>query len=413
MVFRPISKLTSKWRLLVGHGGGETISMLFRGMGYVIVHPKEEDAQKSTFFKRLKPWLRNRCHKSRFSRQVSEKGMSHSTMLNKKDGKASPKKQILKPISFGSPTRSVPHNASEVVPIGDSRLLFCDNNIGNALLELRLAPDGSMACPLIERLIRGIEDGVIDDIEGIALVENASRKYIFALPSLSLKQRKKARKKKSKQGKLTAPRSALLRILIDKDDQLQAEMIPDFRSWLIERAPELGKAHNYLPDSGGLNIEGLAWDPAHQALLLGVRTPVRNGRPLILRVRLKSPDGALTTDNFEMLPAITLQLKDVGEEQGIRAMEYDPSRNLFLIVIGNSTSASKAPFSLYTWDGNEQGVVRRHKRIRFHKRMKVEGVTHATIGGRGAIVFVDDAGGYQFIWDDDPRLSKISQPTNC
>jgi hypothetical protein len=36
--------------------------------------------------------------------------------------------------------------------------------------------------------------------------------------------------------------------------------------------------------------------------------------------------------------------------------------------------------------------------------MKVEGVTHARIDGRGAIVFVDDSGGYQVLWDDDPRL---------
>ena len=325
--------------------------------------------------------------------------------MGKNNGKASRKEQILKPIGFGSPSRSGPHNASEVVALGDSRLLFCDNNIGDALLELRLAPDGSMACPLIERPLQGVEAGVIDDIEGIALIENAGRKYIFALPSLSLKQRKKKRKKKSKQGKTAAPRSVLLRILICEDDQLQPEMIPDFRPWLIERAPELGKAHKYLPDSGGLNIEALAWDPVNQALLLGVRTPVSEGKPLILRVRLEEIDGPWTLDNLGMLPAITLQPEDVGEEQGIRAMEYDPSRNAFLIVMGNSTSGSKAPFSLYSWDGNSEGIVRRFKQIRFHKKMKVEGVTHGTIDGRGAVLFVDDAGGYQFLWDDDPRLS--------
>jgi hypothetical protein len=262
-----------------------------------------------------------------------------------------------------------------------------------------------MACPLIERPLQGIEAGVIDDIEGITLVENAGRKYIFALPSLSLKQRKKVHKKKSRQGKIAAARSVLLRIRITEDEQLQAELIPDFRSWLIERAPELGKAHRYLPDSGGLNIEGVAWDSASHALLLGVRTPVSDRRPLILRVRLKEFDGPWALDNFEMLPPITLEPEYRGEDQGIRALEYDPSRNVFLIVIGNATSASTAPFSLYTWDGNAQGLVRRFKQIRFHKRMKVEGVTHATIGGRGALVFVDDAGGYQLLWDDDPRLS--------
>jgi hypothetical protein len=50
------------------------------------------------------------------------------------------------------------------------------------------------------------------------------------------------------------------------------------------------------------------------------------------------------------------------------------------------------------------GMVKRFKRISFHKKMRPEGVTHGTIGGRGVIVFVDDRGGYQFIWSDDPRL---------
>jgi hypothetical protein len=42
--------------------------------------------------------------------------------------------------------------------------------------------------------------------------------------------------------------------------------------------------------------------------------------------------------------------------------------------------------------------------VRFHKKMRVEGVASGTIGGRRAIVFVDDAGGYQVLWEDDPRL---------
>jgi hypothetical protein len=73
-------------------------------------------------------------------------------------------------------------------------------------------------------------------------------------------------------------------------------------------------------------------------------------------------------------------------------------------VAGNATSASKSKFRLYSWDGQEHGIVQRFEDVRFDKKMKVEGVTHGTIGGRGAIVFVDDAGGYQVLWDDDPRL---------
>lgn len=137
---------------------------------------------------------------------------------------------------------------------------------------------------------------------------------------------------------------------------------------------------------------------------MGVRTPVIEGKPLILRVRLKRVDGPWHLSNFEMLPPVSLAIKDDRGEQGIRTIGFDPSRGVWLIVTGNSTSASKAPFALYAWDGNAQGVVRHFENVRFHKRMKVEGVTHASVGGRGAILFVDDAGGYQVLWDDDPRL---------
>jgi hypothetical protein len=141
-------------------------------------------------------------------------------------------------------------------------------------------------------------------------------------------------------------------------------------------------------------------------LLLGVRSPANGGTPLILRVRLKQVDGPWHLSNFEMLPPVSLAIKDDPGEQGIRTIGFDPSRGVWLIVTGNSTSASKAPFTLYSWDGNAHGVVHHFEQVRFHKRMRVEGVTHAMVGGRGAIVFVDDCGGYQILWDDDPRLQE-------
>jgi hypothetical protein len=52
------------------------------------------------------------------------------------------KSPSIKPIAFGERPGPEPYNASEIVAIGDSRFLFCDNNIGDALLELRLAADG-------------------------------------------------------------------------------------------------------------------------------------------------------------------------------------------------------------------------------------------------------------------------------
>jgi hypothetical protein len=311
----------------------------------------------------------------------------------------------IRPIAFGEQPGPEPHNASEIVAIGDSRFLFCDNNIGDALFELRLAADGTMACPLIPRPLRGIEPGTVDDLEGMTRVRTGDGRLMVAMPSLSLKRRKGRHRKKSKQGKDSPARSGLVRMTFGEDDELDAEVLAGFRQWLAENAPELGKSPRYLPDDGGLNVEGLGWDPAEGALLLGVRTPVIDGKPLILRVRLRQVDGPWDLSNLEMLPPILLAIEDDRGEQGIRTIGFDPPRGEWLVVVGNSTSASRAPFTLYSWDGNPRGEVHHFEDVRFHKRMKVEGVTHGTVGGRGAVIFVDDAGGYQVLWDDDPRLT--------
>jgi hypothetical protein len=309
----------------------------------------------------------------------------------------------IKPIAFERPGPE-PYNASEIVAIDDSRFLFCDNNVGDALFELRLAADGKMACPLIRRPISGIAPGSVDDLEGMTYVRTDGGHLIIVIPSFSLKQRKRRHKKKSKRGKESTARNCLLRISCGEGDRLEAEVLSAFREWLVENTPELGKSPRYLPDDGGLNVEGLGWNPTEEVLLLGVRTPVIEGKPLILRVRLKQVDGPWRLSNFEMLPPVSLVLKVDRGEQGIRTIGFDSSRGVWLIVAGNSTSASQAPFTLYSWDGNTQGVVHHFEHVWFHKRMKVEGVTHARVGGRGAIVFVDDGGGYQVLWDDDPRL---------
>ena len=47
----------------------------------------------------------------------------------------------LKPISLGERPGEEPYNASEVVALADSRFLFCDNNVSDALFEFRLRDD--------------------------------------------------------------------------------------------------------------------------------------------------------------------------------------------------------------------------------------------------------------------------------
>jgi hypothetical protein len=325
--------------------------------------------------------------------------------MTKKAAKLAPELDPITPVPFGETAGADVFNASEIVPVADSRFLFCDNNLGDCLLELTLDADGRMAGPLVRRPLVGLADAAVDDLEGMAIVDDGRRKLIFVTPSLSLKGRKRKTHRKAERGKLVPARSGLLRVRVGRHGRLEAELIPDLRGWLLAHSKRLRRAARFLPDDGGLNVEALGWDPERQALLFGVRTPVPKRGPMVARARIRDLGGPWTTDNLEYLPPVFLRVEDVGEEQGIRSMEYIPSLGASLVITGNSTSRSKAPFRLHLWDGNEEGRTRLFERVRFADGMKPEGVTYGTVGGRPAIVFVDDGGGYRVLFEDDPRLA--------
>src|SRR3954463_3379602 len=144
-------------------------------------------------------------------------------MLREQMEEKSVKSPSIKPSAFER-LGPEPHNASEIVAIDDSRFLFCDNNIGDALLELRLAADGTMAFPLIRRPLRGIEPGTVDDLEGMTHVRTDGGRFLVAMPSLSLKRRKGRHRKRRERGKESPSRDCLLRITLGDDDRLDAEV---------------------------------------------------------------------------------------------------------------------------------------------------------------------------------------------
>jgi hypothetical protein len=301
-----------------------------------------------------------------------------------------------------------PHNASEVIALADSRFLFCDNNISDSLFEMRLKKTGVLAGPLIRHTITGVSPRYLDDFESMCVAKEGANYYIVVATSFSLRVRSRKAKKKVDRGKPAIERESLLRVTTGESVEPQAEIIPGFRSWLIEQAPDLGRAWRKswrrIPDDGGLNIEGLAWNPLTRELLFGLRTPVIDGKPVILRVRVKNIAGTWNLNNFEMMPPVLLDLAPGESERGIRTMEYDPSRRSILIVTGNSVSQSNVPFELHQWDGSPKGKVRRFDGVRFDPMFRVEGVTPGTIAGRAAMIFVDDRGGYQVLWGNDKRL---------
>lgn len=298
----------------------------------------------------------------------------------------------IKPIEFVEKNGKEPYNTSGIVPIGDGHFIVVDNNTNDALLDLNLTPDGQVAKPITKLPLQGLSEGAVDDIEDLALAEIGGRRFIFAMPSLSVKP---GSKKKGKEDKVRP--SALLRIAIGDDGSLTAEGMPDFRDWLVANNAIIATSATNDPDYGGLNVEGLAWDPTRQALLLGVRTPALNTGALVVPVRLKDPAGPWTVANLEAQTPIVLNVEHEASAQGVRGMCTGRDGKGFLVVVANATSDDTAGFSVYEWDGNQEGVAKRLP-YSFAKKMKPEGLTVGTVGGKPAIVFVDDNGGYRVVW---------------
>jgi hypothetical protein len=110
--------------------------------------------------------------------------------LGRRLGGAQSNNQIITPIPFEEMNGERVYNASGVVPLADSRFLFCDNNSGDALFELDLAEDGRKKGPLIRRPLQGLGPKAIDDMEAMTLAEEKGRRFIFCASSLSIKKTK-------------------------------------------------------------------------------------------------------------------------------------------------------------------------------------------------------------------------------
>jgi hypothetical protein len=274
-------------------------------------------------------------------------------------------------------------DASGVVPVDGARFVFINDRDPRALFELNLNPDGSQRGPVVRRPIVGLPAGALSDPEGIARIDVGGEIHLIVASSLSVSV-------VHPPAGVTA-HDGLVRIRYTPAGALHAETMAGFRDWLIAGHPALAAAARRLPDDGGLNVEGLAWDPSRQALLFGLRSPADAGRIPVLCVHLDT-GAPWSTAALHGGPQLSIEKSDFAEPQGVRDIGYDPARREFLVVVGPATSFGDVPFELCTWDGTSSAV--NILDVTFDSTsMKPEGVT-AVPGDDRKILIVDDASGF-------------------
>jgi hypothetical protein len=284
----------------------------------------------------------------------------------------------VKSTPFRMKNGGVQYNASGGVPVGPRRFVFVDNRDSAALYEFALDADGAQVGPIERRPLVGIGQGHLGDPEGLTRVDLNGETFLVAASSLCLTG-----------GKVN---DGLVRVRYAPDGDLHAEAMDGFRSWLLSQDRALDEAGARAPDEGGLNIEGLAWDPGTNALLLGQRGPAEAGRISMIHIPVDVGATAWTTAALSSPTVLLARIPQSQRTQGIRDISYDEQTGDLLILLGRSLSGDDAPFRLCAWTRGSDDV--RLIDVKFERKMKPEGVTTFSIGGKRKILVVDDAGGY-------------------
>jgi hypothetical protein len=170
----------------------------------------------------------------------------------------------------------------------------------------------------------------------------------------------------------------------------QVERVVGFEAWLFERIPELRQLSRGR--TGPLNIEGLTWDRGRERLLLGLRSPVSDGRALLIALRIGDAARPLSASN--LIADGQLIALDLGG-LAIRGLGYDPDVDRVLVIGGGTTDEGKGPFRLFEWDGRSSSQPMDRGPLRSEE--KPEGVTRIKLAGATKTLLVFDLGGYQVL----------------
>jgi hypothetical protein len=285
----------------------------------------------------------------------------------------------VKPTPFREKNGKVPFNASGVVQVGSRRFVFIDNKDPTALFEMTFDTNVEAVERIHRRRLAGLAEGALRDPEGLTRVDVDGETFLVVSSSLC----------RSGRGRVD---DGLVRVRYRPDGDLTAEAMGGFRAWLLAREPTLAAAGLREPDAGGLNVEGLAWDPRAGALLFGLRGPAGPGRVTMVQVPVDAGGAPWTTASLGFPTLLPARLPRSAAAPGIRDISLDARTGDLVLLLGRSTSHDDEPFQVGTWNRSSDRV--QVLDVTFHRTAKPEGVTTFSIGDEQRMLIVDDAGGY-------------------
>ena len=262
------------------------------------------------------------------------------------------------------------YGGSGVAQLPDGRVLVVEDQESHPLVLVDLFGTGTIKSFTPREVTLALQShgtSALRDLEGAA---SDPRGHVYAATSHS----------PTKVGKERQEREQLVRFDIAGDRLANMQV-----SLRLKPALEILDPVFASPDHGGMNIEGLAWDPEHSRLLIGFRSPRRNKDALL--VWLQNPDMVFAqAAEPSLLPAVNLDLK--GE--GVRDVAYSPTLRGFVIVAGTWKSKKHAPPTLWFWKGDADAPIL--LQAPGLDDLKPEGIAEVVFAGRRGLLIVSDDG---------------------
>jgi hypothetical protein len=267
---------------------------------------------------------------------------------------------------------------SAIQQLPDGRFLVVEDEQSHPLSLVTIGADCSVESAALTAGLFQIFSSfwTLDDLEGLA-VDRAG--FVYGITSHS----------RDEGGDEKNSREKLVRFRVDGKRVVDPKVVDGLKQALTSRHAVLAAAARVedVKADGGLNIEALEISPDQKRLLIGFRSPLRDGRALIASIENHS--AIFESDEAPQIAPLLDEL-DLGGH-GIRGMSYVPAMGAYL-VIGGPTSREPAAFDLWSWSGEPGSAAIRMTVPGLQSLAKAEGVSPAVIDGVERIVIVSDDG---------------------
>lgn len=220
----------------------------------------------------------------------------------------------------------------------------------------------------------------LNDLEGLV---QGPQGFVYAITSHS----------RQNNGSRDLSRERLVQLKVEANKIVDISIRDDLRDALVTAYPQLQPSaeERRLKDHAGLNIEGLTFNRSNDAIWIGFRAPLIDGKAIV--TVLENPIG-IFVNNSDYRFSKKMQYLDL-DGGGIRDIAFDPILDGYVIVSQREGTKKEKAFKLWFWSGERNDIPKRIKISGIKNIRRTEGVAPITLGSDKFLLLVSDEGDYK------------------